>query len=179
MISLEILSQLGEFIGGFGVIFTLIYLAIQLRSNTSSQRADMTARILERLSAQQRFMGSDAEANKFFLLAVTDPTKLSVEERSRYMWIMYEFYGSMEFLMQQYEAGNVNEQLWQRWLHTLDYWLSFPGVKAIWLGRATPFTDSFTELVELRLMKDDFSFNTTNSRSFMLTGTIPQREEAE
>ena len=99
MISLEILSQLGEFIGGFGVIFTLIYLAIQLRSNTSSQRADMTARILERLSAQQRFMGSDAEANKFFLLAVTDPTKLSVEERSRYMWIMYEFYGSMEFLM--------------------------------------------------------------------------------
>lgn len=95
------------------------------------------------------------------------------------MWIMYEFYGSMEFLMQQYEAGNVNEQLWQRWLHTLDYWLSFPGVKAIWLGRATPFTDSFTELVELRLMKDDFSFNTTNSRSFMLTGTIPQREGAE
>lgn len=60
MIYLETLSQLGAFIGGFGVIFTLIYLAIQLRSNTSSQRADMTARILERLSAQQRFTGSDA-----------------------------------------------------------------------------------------------------------------------
>ena len=179
MISLETLSQLGEFIGGFGVIFTLIYLAIQLRSNTSSQRADMTARILERVSAQQRFMGSDAQANKFFMSSILDPSKLSVEERSRYMWIMYEFFGSMEFLMQQHEAGNIDETVWLRWSHTLDYWLSFPGVKASWMGRATPFTDSFTELVELRLMKDDFSFNTANSRSFMLTGTISQSEKAE
>ncbi|MCX2976228.1 hypothetical protein [Candidatus Marimicrobium litorale] len=55
--TLENVSQLGEFIGGFGVIFTLIYLAIQVRSNTGSQRADMTARVLEGLAAQQHTLG--------------------------------------------------------------------------------------------------------------------------
>ncbi len=179
MISLSTLSQLGEFIGGFGVIFTLIYLAVQLRSNTISRRADVTARILDRLSAQQHFLGFDVEANKFYMEAAVDPTKLSVEERGRFMWIMYEFFGAMEFLMQQYEAGNVEDQLWLRWLQTLDYWLAFPGVKASWKGRATPFTDNFTELVEHRLTKNDFSFNVENSRSFMLTGTVSQSKEAE
>jgi hypothetical protein len=179
VISLETLSQLGEFIGGFGVILTLIYLAIQLRNNTSSQRADMTARILERLSAQQHYLGFDVEANTFYMSAAADPTKLSVEERGRFLWIMYEFFGSMEFLMQQYEAGNIDEQLWLRWLHTMDYWLSFPGIKASWIGRATPFTDNFTELVEHRLTNNDFSFNVENSRRFMLTGTVSESKGLE
>ncbi len=39
-------SQLEELIVGPGVTVTLIYLAIQVRSNTWSQRADMTARVL-------------------------------------------------------------------------------------------------------------------------------------
>jgi len=34
--SLETLSQLGEFVGGFGVILSLVYVAIQVRSNTNS-----------------------------------------------------------------------------------------------------------------------------------------------
>ena len=31
--TLETMSQLGEFVGGFGVIFTLVYLAMQVRNN--------------------------------------------------------------------------------------------------------------------------------------------------
>jgi hypothetical protein len=53
--NLETMSQLGEFVGGCGVILSLVYLAIQIRSNTNSQRADMTARILERERAAGDF----------------------------------------------------------------------------------------------------------------------------
>jgi metal-dependent amidase/aminoacylase/carboxypeptidase family protein len=83
--SLETRSQLGEFVGGFGVIFSLVYLALQVRSNTNSQRADMTARILERLAAQQHTYGFDVEANKFFIQAISKPESLTVEERSRFL----------------------------------------------------------------------------------------------
>jgi hypothetical protein len=34
--NLETMSQLGEFVGGFGVILSLVYVAIQARSNTNS-----------------------------------------------------------------------------------------------------------------------------------------------
>jgi hypothetical protein len=173
--TLQTMSQLGEFVGGFGVIFTLVYLAIQVRSNTKSQRADMTARILERLSAQQHTFGFDVEANKFFMQGASDPTSLSIEDRSRLQWVMTEFLSSMEFLMQQYEVGNVEEQVWTRWAQTLDFWLSFPGVKAYWRGRATPYTDGFTTYIEQRLLINDYSFNVENYGSFMRTGEVPER----
>lgn len=175
MVTLQTMSQLGEFVGGIGVIFTLIYLAIQVRSNTASQRADMTARLLERFSAQQHTFGFDEQANHFFMRSVTDPTSLTMEERSRFQWVMTEFLSSMEFLMQQYEIGNIDEAVWNRWKQTLDFWLSFPGVKIYWACRATPYTERFTSHVENSLASNKYSFNVANYRSFMFSGKIPDQ----
>jgi hypothetical protein len=173
--TLQTMSQLGEFVGGFGVIFTLVYLALQVRSNTASQRADMTARILERLAAQQHTFGFDVEANKFMMRGTSEPTSLSPEERSRFLWIMTEFFSSIEFLMQQYNLGNVEKQVWLRWSKTTEFWLTFPGVRASWIGRATPYTDTFTSFIDDRITNSDYSFNVENNRSYMLTGQISDR----
>ena len=173
--TLQTMSQLGEFVGGFGVIFTLVYLAMQVRSNTSSQRADMTARILERLAAQQHTFCFDVEANKFFMQGISDPTSLSIEERSRFQWVMTQFLSSMEFLKQQYEVGHVEEQVWLRWAQTMDFWFSFPGVKAYWTGRATPYTDGFTTYIEQRLAESAYSFNVENYSNYMRAGQNPER----
>lgn len=168
--NLETMSQLGEFVGGFGVILSLVYLAIQIRSNTNSQRADMTARILDRMAAQQHTYAFDAEASKFFTRAITDPTGLTIDERNQFAWLMTEFLSAMEFLMQQYKAGNVEEQTWLRWSKTIDWWLSFPGIQAFWIGRPTPYTDYFTDFVEDRLVNGTGDFNRKNWSSYLLTG---------
>ncbi len=172
--TLQIMSQLGEFIGGVGVIFTLVYLAVQVRSNTSSQRADMTARVLERLAAQQHTFGFDVAANKFFMQSVSDPAKISIEDRSRFQWVMTEFLSSMEFLKQQHEAGNIEEQVWLRWASTLNFWLSFPGVRTYWACRATPYTDNFTDYIDQQIADNDYSFNVDNYEHYMRTGQTPE-----
>ena len=46
---LATLAQLGEFIGGVGVVLSLIYLGVQVRGNTKSQQADITARVVDPL----------------------------------------------------------------------------------------------------------------------------------
>ncbi|MCX2982900.1 hypothetical protein EYC98_18720 [Halieaceae bacterium IMCC14734] len=172
--TLETLAQLGEFLGGFGVIFTLVYLAIQVRNNTGSQRADMTARVLERLAAQQHTFGFDADANKFFMQAVSGVANLSIEDRGRFQWVMTEFLSSMEFLMQQHESGNVEPQVWLRWAKTLDFWLSFPGVKTYWACRATPYTEEFTQYIDQQIAGEKYSFNRNNYASYMLSGKVSE-----
>jgi hypothetical protein len=167
---LETMSQLGEFVGGFGVILSLVYLAIQVRGNTRSQRADMTARILDRMAAQQHTYAFDAEASKFFTRAITDPTRLTIDERNQFAWLMTEFLSAMEFLMQQYQAGNVDEQTWLRWSQTVDWWLTFPGIRAFWSCRPTPYTDAFTHFVEDRLLNGKGDFNQENWRSYLISG---------
>ena len=168
--NLGTMSQLGDFVGGFGVILSLVYLAIQIRSNTNSQRADMTARILDRMAAQQHTYAFDAEASKFFTRAITDPTGLTLDERNQFAWLMTEFLSAMEFLMQQYKAGNVEEQTWLRWSKTLDWWLTFPGIRAFWTGRPTPYTDYFTDFVEDRLVNGTGDYNHENWSSYLLNG---------
>jgi hypothetical protein len=169
--TLETMSQLGEFVGGFGVIFSFIYLAIQMRGNTKSLRADMTARILDRLVAQQHTYAFNAEANKFFNRAISDePTNLTMDERSQFGWLMTEFLGGFEFLMHQYQAGNVDEQTWLRWSETLDWWLTYPGIRAYWKARPTPYTENFTNHVEDRLINGKGDFNNDKWRNYILTG---------
>lgn len=168
--TLETLSQLGEFVGGFGVIFSLVYLAVQVRGNTRSQRADMTARILDRMAAQQHTYAFDPDASIFFTRAITNPTGLTLDERNQFAWLMTEFLSAIEFLMQQYEAGNVDEQTWLRWSNTFDWWLTFPGIRLFWKCRPTPYTDAFTGFVEDRLINGKGDFNAENWRSFLLSG---------
>jgi hypothetical protein len=168
--NLETMSQMGEFVGGFGVILSLVYLAIQVRSNTNSQRADMTARILDRMAAMQHTYAFDAEASKFFTRAITNPTGLTLDERNQFAWLMTEFLSAMEFLMQQYQTGNVDEQTWRRWSNTLDWWLTFPGIRAFWTGRPTPYTDAFSKYVEERLINGKGDYNQDNWNSYLLTG---------
>ncbi|MBK6509008.1 MAG: hypothetical protein IPG06_05735 [Haliea sp.] len=61
------------------------------------------------------------------LVALSDPTGLTIDERNQFAWLMTEFLSAMEFLMQQYQAGNVDEQTWLRWSNTIDWWLTFLG----------------------------------------------------
>ena len=50
---LERLALLGEFVGGFFVIVSLVYLAHQVRQNTRSLRTENYARVLDRMSTLQ------------------------------------------------------------------------------------------------------------------------------
>jgi hypothetical protein len=168
--TLETMSQIGEFVGGLGVILSLIYLAVQMRSNTRAQRADMTARILDRMAAQQHTYAFDAEASRFFSRAITDPARLTMDERNQFAWLMTEFLSAMEFLMQQFDEGNVDAQTWQRWSDTLDWWLTFPGIRVFWQARPTPYTEKFTRYVEDRLVNGKGDFNQDNWRRYLLTG---------
>ena len=170
--TLETMAQLGEFVGGFGVIISFVYLAVQLRANTKSLRADMTARILDRLVAQQHTYAFDAEASKFFNRAINEPARLTMDERSQFAWLMTEFLGGFEFLMQQYQAGNVDEETWLRWSSTLDWWLTFPGVRTFWKGRPTPYRESFTNHIEDRLIHGKGDFNNDNWKNYLLTGQL-------
>jgi hypothetical protein len=167
---LATLAQLGEFVGGIGVVLSLIYLGIQVRGNTKSQQADITARVVDRMAGMQTVFGTDSEANALFNQGVSDPTKMTMQDRTRFMWLLTEFFGAMEFLMQQYHADNIDRETWDRWAATFDWWLTWPGIRAYWVGRAIPFTKTFTSYVDLRIASGEGQHNEERFQAFMLTG---------
>jgi hypothetical protein len=148
MMDLQSLANMGEIIGAVVVILSLVYLAIQVRQNTESQRTENYARALERLAAMQSMLSQDSEVSLIFSKGVVDASKLTPQERIRFTWSWYEIFGAFEFMFLASKTGSIGEEVWSRWSAAIAWWLTFPGVQAWWIARPLPFTDSFTLFVE-------------------------------
>jgi len=145
---LQTLANVGEFLGGLGVIVSLIYLAVQIRGNTSSQQSETYARSLERMAYMQEFMAKDHALTKMFNEGLTDPSQLTITQKIQFAWVLTEMFGNLEFMFFQSEQRNIPAELWDRWEETMKWWLTFPGVVAWWKGKPTPFTPAFMSCVE-------------------------------
>lgn len=150
-LELRDLADLGEFIGGIVVVVSLAYLAIQVRQNTDSIRAENFARVLDRISATQSALSQDKEFSTLHARGVADTASLSPQERIRFTWWFVEAFGAFEFIFHQAKVGAIPDEIWARWSATISWWLSYPGVQEWWRASPAPFSKSFTSFVEARL----------------------------
>lgn len=145
---LATLANLGEFVGGFFVVVSLVYLAHQVRQNTKSLRTENYARVLDRMSTLQSNLSTDAELNRIVVLGAQDPGSLTRSERVRFSWAMYELLGAGEFMYHQGQDGALPKEVWNRWERTIAWWLSSPGIQRWWAARPSPFSATFEAFVE-------------------------------
>jgi hypothetical protein len=153
---LDTLSKLGEFVGGFFVVISLIYLAYQVRQNTRSLRAENYGRLLDRMSTLQSAISADADLNRIFTVGAEHPSRLSRSERVRFSWALYELIGNGEFMYHQYREGMLSDAIWKRWEITVGWWMSHPGIRAWWQSKPTPFSTDFSAFVDELIRKDSF-----------------------
>jgi hypothetical protein len=145
---LDTLARLGEFVGGFVVVVSLVYLAHQVRQNTRSLRAENYARGLDRLSTLQSNLSSDAELNRIVSLGARTPGALTRSERIRFSWSLYELMGAAEFVFHQAEQTAIPAEVRERWRATLGWWISNPGIHERWTARPSPFSAAFESFME-------------------------------
>lgn len=171
--TLETMAQVGEFAGGLGVLVSLIYLALQIRGNARAQRAESYGRALDRIAAMQSRLGEDAEIGRIWNQGLVAPDKLDTEGRIRFVWLCTEMFGSFEFMYIQHRQGDLHRDVWQRWLDTMKWWLTFPGVRDWWYAKPTPFTTHFSELVNAFLESGYRPERPDAWNQWMRTGKLP------
>lgn len=81
---IEILGNLGDFIGGFGVVATVIYLAFQIRQNTVSTRSATYQSVVADVSEWTLQIGLNPEAKRVFGVGIDDFESLSREEQAQF-----------------------------------------------------------------------------------------------
>ena len=151
---LQYLANVSEIIGSVVVILSLVYVAVQIRQNTESQRMENYSRGLDRLAAMQSMLSQDSEMSLLFSRGAVDSSKLTPQERVRFTWAIYEALGAFEFKFHASRNHAIPEEVWTRWSAGVAYWLTFPGFQACWHARPIPFTVSFTAYVD-SVLKDN------------------------
>jgi hypothetical protein len=147
--------------GSLAAVFvSVLNLTSQIRRHTQSLRSQNYAKALDRLAATQSKLG------------VRDPSLLSPIERAQLAWILYEIFGAFEFMYQETKRGTLPPEIWERWALTMSWWLSFPGVRIWWRAKPSPFTKSFSMLVESQIENPIHDADAaTNWQEFMKDST--------
>ncbi len=118
-LTLQDLGSLGEFVGALGVVISLIYLARQMRQNTTSVRAASFNSMTENTIRLLEHSFRDGGFADFLHRAERDPLSLSPDEMVRwdaYMTAVYRHFGNLVY---QYRVGALDEQMWQSYRDTL------------------------------------------------------------
>lgn len=144
---LESLGNLGEFIGAVGVVVSLVYLARQLRQNTSSVRAASFNDMVQNSIRLLEHGFADSEFAAFLARAEAHPDQLDDVERLRwdsYMTAVFRHFGNLVY---QERVGALDDQMWDSYQRDLKEHLRSPGWVAWFREHQVVFSDSLREEV--------------------------------
>jgi hypothetical protein len=109
--TLQDLALLGEVIGAFGVIASLIYLAFEIRHNTQAMRRAATLDVIRSLNEQARFFVESPELAGLYFTASERPEELTVEERFRFQTLLAYVFSNFELALEYYRDGLLGDEM--------------------------------------------------------------------
>lgn len=147
--NLSDLGDLGDFLGGIGVIATLVYLAIQIRRNTLAVRSTSLDSAYAAHMEFQRTVWSDAELNRLWFDGLQGKSELSESERERFLFMLISCARLWEGAYFKANEGSLESKAWGGLNSELTGVFAFPGVQPYWRSVVRGMcAQEFVEFVE-------------------------------
>ena len=152
---IEALGNIGDFLGGIGVVITLIYLAGQVRQNTRSVRISAFQTAQRDIADKLDGLSHDPELIRIFFDGNHNFESLSKEDRRRYAIFMTGWLRRYETLLYQTHLGNIDRAQWAGQLSEIRTAFEYPGARAWWGQAKGSFNRDLREFVEGDLLAPD------------------------
>ena len=142
------LGAIGEIIGAVAVIFTVDYLAFQIRQNTAMLRSTATQGASEELASIYHTLCTHPELAMTFVRGLNTPNELSDTEMARFFSFAMMTMFIMQNLYFQTQDQFMNETLLLSWSRVMTDMSDKPGFKFFWEERNYIFSPEFREYLE-------------------------------
>jgi hypothetical protein len=129
---LDALGNIGDFVGGIGVVITLAYLAIQVHSNTSALRVRSRQDISDGFRTFLSPLVHDPEACNLFLEGMQGYYDLPQPKRMQYGALMTDQVFAFQNAFALHEAGTLEEEIYASHRDFLCACLATPGGSEFW-----------------------------------------------
>jgi hypothetical protein len=144
---LDALGNIGDFLGGIGVVITLLYLAAQIRQNTRSSRTESYQAAVAAVSEFTREVGLSPDGSRILQAGLLDFEALPPEERMRFNLIMTSVVRNLENIHFQFSHGAIDESAWQGWANRTHSFLAPSGARAWWHTQESAYSAEFRRFV--------------------------------
>ena len=144
---LATLSVVAQVVSAIGVVFSLIYLAAQIRQNTRAVRNSTHHALTVTRLDYIALVAQNPDLSRILRIGMQDLALLNEDERQRFHLIMYYLFSAGENFYYQNRQGQLDVEQWERWQGTLRYYFTQPGIRAWFETNPVPFTAGFAALL--------------------------------
>ena|SRR2546430_6385825 len=144
----EAISAISQMIGSVAVVFSVLYLAVQVhRSTTVAKLAAQDAAATSLREVTKPF-AENAELARIWQTGLENLQTLSAEEQGRFFHSTYQFLKAFETIHFHHIHGVMDEQIWQGWCGLLQHYIASPGIEHYWKLRHDFFSARFQQFIE-------------------------------
>ena len=152
--TLEDLGNIGDLLGGIGVVVTLLYLALQIRQNTKQLKADsMAARTIAIESTTTdigKWIGEIVENRDLAELwsrGLVDIDQLDETDRLRFDYLGMQLLQAWQTVFRRVEQVD-DPELWMMTLRYINMYFRSPGFRTLWSSNKKLLVPDFVTAVE-------------------------------
>jgi hypothetical protein len=149
--SITELGALGEFVASFGVIATLVYLAIQMRQNTKALQLNTGQAVNAELQQMFSQLCSDEGLSKVFLEAGKS-AELNELSRVRYNTFMGFFFKICENAFLQKRENTIGEAYWTGVTNIMIDITKMPAFESYWNDRKHWVSGDFRDFMDAEIL---------------------------
>jgi hypothetical protein len=143
----DAIGAIAETLGAVGVIASLIYLATQIRQNTSNVRNSTAASFADSALAFNTFLAQE-DANRIWWDGLTDPEALPEAEFRRFTQILSTAMTMVQQSHSHFIEGAMSETAWGGQREFVKWLAHKPGFRLYWSEWSSQLDRRFADLVD-------------------------------
>ena len=150
-VTIQDLGSIGELLAAVATIATLIYLARQLRANTSAVRGDSRRASRGSSSASNLLIASDPAVAALFRAGLKDFHALTPDQHTQFSFLLAEQMAAWSNAYEEFDSGLIDIQFVENQNIAYLRFLLTPGGRAWWAAYRTDYPPTFRAHVDTHL----------------------------
>ena len=138
----------GEVLGAVAVVFSLIYVAAQVRQNTKALRGAATANAIASLRDWNKELIGNPSVARIWGRGVENMEDLDDDGRAQFITLAFNLFKTMEDMHFQFRQGSMDPEVWDGWESFAALYLKRPGSQQYWAHRRKLFSRPFRDWID-------------------------------
>jgi len=144
----EAISAISQMVGSIAVVFSVLYLAMQVHRSTRVAKLAAQDSAATALRDVTKPFAENAELARIWRLGLENLQALSAEDQARFFHSTYQFLKAYETIHFHHVYGLMDEQIWRGWRSLLEHYIASPGIEHYWRLRHYLFSMRFQKFID-------------------------------
>ena len=146
--NIEAMANYADVVGGIAVLVSLIYVGLQIRSNTRSSLSQTNMMAHESMANISLEIAKDAQLGSLVRRGLLRVSELDADEKFQFLTLLLSLYRRYENVFYQNRKGLLEDELWEGYSHSMISYLNTDGGKEFWTHRKESFSATFRAFLE-------------------------------